>query len=67
VAQNAAPPAGAWQLQQGTEENGADFGAFIGYIDLGINSGGAQTGRQTQKKWLADVAANHLLGAACAT
>jgi hypothetical protein len=40
----------------------ADFGAFIGDGDLEFPLAAQETGRMTQKKWLADVAANHLSG-----
>src|ERR1700693_4889257 len=40
----------------------ADFGAFIRNGDLAFLLAAQETGRVTQKKWLADVAANHLSG-----
>ena len=50
------------QLQQVVAETVADLGAFIG--DGGLESllAAQEAGRVTQKKWLADVAANHLSG-----
>jgi hypothetical protein len=50
------------QLQQVVVGTGADLGAIID--DGGLESllAAQETGRVTQKKWLADVAANHLSG-----
>jgi hypothetical protein len=50
------------QLQQVGLAIAADFGAFIGDGDLELPLAAQETGRVTQKKWLADVAANHLSG-----
>jgi hypothetical protein len=50
------------QLQQAMVETGADLGAFIGAGDMEFLLAAQETGRVTQKKWLADVVANHLSG-----
>jgi hypothetical protein len=50
------------QLQQAVPDTVADFGAFIGDEYLESLLAAQETSRVTQKKWLANVAANHLSG-----